>query len=68
MPSMRSGRFWGSQASLWYWAACLIGNVAIATAASSYLAALLRHQRGPACMGAMFTVAAVVAGHRWSTW
>src|ERR1044072_8750469 len=28
------GPFWGSQASLWYWAACLIGNVAIATAAS----------------------------------
>jgi arginine:agmatine antiporter len=31
------GPFWGSQSSLWYWAACLIGNVAIATAASSYL-------------------------------
>jgi arginine:agmatine antiporter len=28
------------QASLWYWASCLIGNVAIATAASGYLAAL----------------------------
>lgn len=31
------GPFAGSQASLWYWAACLIGNVAIATAATSYL-------------------------------
>jgi arginine:agmatine antiporter len=31
------GPFWGMQASLWYWAACLIGNVAIATAASGYL-------------------------------
>lgn len=33
------GPFAGMQASLWYWAACLIGNVAIATAASGYLAA-----------------------------
>src|SRR5262245_48331140 len=33
------GSFAGSQTSLWYWASCLIGNVAIATAASSYLAA-----------------------------
>src|SRR6185295_4627697 len=30
------GPFVGSQSSLWYWAACLLGNVAIATAASSY--------------------------------
>jgi arginine:agmatine antiporter len=35
------GRFAGFQASLWYWVACLIGNVAIATAAASYLASLL---------------------------
>lgn len=33
------GPFAGMQASLWYWASCLIGNIAIATAASSYLAA-----------------------------
>ena len=33
------GPFVGMQSSLWYWAACLIGNVAIATAASGYLAA-----------------------------
>ena len=31
------GPFVGTQASLWYWASCLIGNVAIATAASGYL-------------------------------
>jgi len=33
------GPFAGMQASLWYWASCMIGNIAIATAASSYLAA-----------------------------
>jgi arginine:agmatine antiporter len=53
------GRFWGSQSSLWYWAACLIGNVAIATAASSYLANFLAHffeiSAGPV-QAAMFTV------------
>lgn len=32
------GPFVGTQTSLWYWASCLIGNVAIATAASGYLA------------------------------
>lgn len=31
----------GFQASLWYWGACLIGNVAIATAAAGYLAELV---------------------------
>jgi arginine:agmatine antiporter len=35
------GPFVGMQSSLWYWAACLIGNVAIATAASGYLAAFM---------------------------
>lgn len=35
------GPFAGFQASLWYWVACLIGNVAIATAAAGYLAALV---------------------------
>ncbi len=35
------GAFAGFQASLWYWGACLIGNVAIATAAAGYLAALV---------------------------
>ena len=49
------GRFWGSQSSLWYWAACLIGNVAIATAASSYLANFFGISAGPV-QGAMFTV------------
>ena len=33
------GPFVGMQSSLWYWAACLIGNVAIAAAAAGYLAA-----------------------------
>lgn len=49
------GRFWGSQSSLWYWAACLIGNVAIALAASSYLSSFLGFSAGPV-MGALFTV------------
>jgi len=49
------GRFWGSQSSLWYWAACLIGNVAIATAASSYLASFFGISAGPV-LGAFFTV------------
>ncbi|HUQ11733.1 MAG TPA: amino acid permease [Steroidobacteraceae bacterium] len=49
------GRFWGSQSSLWYWAACLIGNVAIATAASSYLATFFGLDAGPV-PGALFTV------------
>ena len=49
------GSFWGSQSSLWYWAACLIGNVAIATAASSYLANFLGFSASPA-QGALFTV------------
>jgi len=35
------GPFAGFQASLWYWGACLIGNVAIAAAAAGYLAALV---------------------------
>jgi arginine:agmatine antiporter len=35
------GPFAGFQASLWYWAACVIGNVAIAAAAAGYLASLL---------------------------
>ena len=47
-PSMRSDRSRASQASLWYWAACLIGNVAIATAASGYLAAFFGLDAGPA--------------------
>jgi len=49
------GPFVGCQSSLWYWAACLIGNVAIATAASSYLAEFLGWQNGPAG-GAVFTI------------
>jgi arginine:agmatine antiporter len=49
------GRFWGSQSSLWYWAACLIGNVAIATAASSYLADFFGISAGPV-LGALFTM------------
>jgi arginine:agmatine antiporter len=49
------GPFWGSQSSLWYWAACLIGNVAIATAASSYLASFFGLETGPAGSAA-FTI------------
>jgi arginine:agmatine antiporter len=49
------GRFWGSQSSMWYWAACLIGNVAIATAASSYLESFFGIDAGPV-QAAMFTV------------
>lgn len=49
------GKFWGSQSSLWYWAACIIGNVAIATAASSYLADFF-HISLPPLLGAMFTL------------
>jgi len=49
------GPFWGSQSSLWYWAACLIGNVAIATAASSYLESFLGVTLRPA-LSAVFTV------------
>ena len=49
------GRFWGSQSSLWYWAACLIGNVAIALAASSYLSSFFGLSPGPLA-GALFTI------------
>ena len=49
------GKFWGSQSSQWYWATCLIGNVAIATAASSYLASFFGISAGPV-LGASFTV------------
>jgi arginine:agmatine antiporter len=49
------GPFWGSQSSLWYWAACLIGNVAIATAASSYLASFFGIAAGP-LLGAFITI------------
>jgi arginine:agmatine antiporter len=49
------GPFAGSQSSLWYWAACLIGNVAIATAASSYLLTFFGLSAGPTG-GALFTV------------
>ena len=56
MPSTPSGRSAGSQSSLWYWASCLIGNVAIATAASSYLAAFFGIDAGPV-QGALFTIA-----------
>jgi arginine:agmatine antiporter len=50
------GPFWGSQSSLWYWAACLIGNVAIATAAASYLLSFFGVTAGPMASAA-FTVA-----------
>jgi arginine:agmatine antiporter len=50
------GPFVGSQSSLWYWAACLIGNVAIALAASSYLMSFFGLAGGP-LFGACFTVA-----------
>jgi arginine:agmatine antiporter len=50
------GPFVGMQASLWYWASCLIGNIAIATAASQYLAAFLGISPA-AAQGAMITIA-----------
>jgi len=50
------GPFAGMQASLWYWASCLIGNIAIATAASQYLAAFLGISPA-AAQGAMITIA-----------
>jgi arginine:agmatine antiporter len=49
------GPFVGSQTSLWYWAACLIGNVAIAAAAASYLANFLGLSAGPA-VSALLTI------------
>jgi arginine:agmatine antiporter len=50
------GPFVGMQTSLWYWASCLIGNIAIATAASQYLAAFLGISPA-AAHGAMITIA-----------
>jgi len=49
------GPFVGMQTSLWYWASCLIGNIAIATAASQYLAAFLGITPA-AAHGAMITI------------
>ncbi len=50
------GPFAGMQVSLWYWTSCLIGNVAIAAAASGYLAAFFGIGAGPALM-AFITIA-----------
>jgi arginine:agmatine antiporter len=50
------GPFWGCQSSLWYWVACVIGNVAIAIAASSYLASFFGVTPSPA-LSAVFTIA-----------
>jgi arginine:agmatine antiporter len=44
------GPFAGMQASLWYWTSCLIGNVAIAAAASGYLAAFFGLNVSPGVM------------------
>ena len=44
------GPFAGMQASLWYWTSCLIGNVAIAAAASGYLAAFFGIAPAPRMM------------------
>ncbi|HEU4431564.1 MAG TPA: amino acid permease [Myxococcota bacterium] len=52
------GPFAGFQASLWYWLACLIGNVAIATAAAGYLAALVPGGQTPGEIAA--TTAALI--------
>jgi len=49
------GPFVGMQTSLWYWASCLIGNIAIATAASGYLAVFFGIHPS-AVQGAMITV------------
>ena len=61
--SMRSARSAGMQASLWYWTSCLIGNVAIAAAASGYLAAFFGIAAGPALL-ACHHHRADVAGNR----
>lgn len=53
------GAFAGAQASLWYWVACLIGNVAIATAAAGYLASLVPGLASGAAL------AATAAGLLW---
>ena len=47
------GSFAGLQASLWYWAACIIGNVAIAAAASGYLSAVMGIAPSPGMSAAM---------------
>ena len=53
------GRFAGFNASLWYWLACLIGNVAIATAAAGYFASLVPG------LGSGAAIAAVAAALLW---
>ena len=52
------GPFAGMQVSLWYWTSCLIGNVAIAAAASGYLAAFFGIEAGPGLM-ALITIALI---------
>ena len=47
------GPFIGMQSSLWYWAACLIGNVAIAAAAAGYLAAFFGISPGAGALAAI---------------
>jgi arginine:agmatine antiporter len=47
------GPFAGMQASLWYWTSCLIGNVAIASAAAGYLAACVGVTPGPAAIACL---------------
>jgi arginine:agmatine antiporter len=54
------GPFAGMQASLWYWAACLIGNVAIATAGAGYFAETVGFNASPV----MFT--AITIALLWS--
>ena len=49
------GPFVGSQSSLWYWTSCVIGNVAIATAAASYLVSFFGISIGPT-QSALFTI------------
>jgi arginine:agmatine antiporter len=53
------GPFAGFQASVWYWGACVIGNVAIAAAAAGYLAALVPGLESGAAL------AAATAGLLW---
>src|SRR5690242_18015803 len=50
------GPFVGMQSSLWYWSACLIGNVAIATAAAGSLVAVFGATLNPQTM-AVITIA-----------
>lgn len=68
------GRFFGFQVAIAFWTACLVGNVAVAVAATGYLAffwpALKDPVAGTLCNLAIIWVAtlAYVAGTRTASW